>query len=156
VDLLLDPIGRDVDRFAKVSSEGCPFVDFVLVVLPAFAVVMREKVEAERVRGVVVEDVPYQNEIAKRFAHLFALVANHTHVHPITDERLLTGRAFRLGDFTLVVGEDEVGATAVDVDGRPEITGRHGAALDVPSWTPRAPRRIPGRFAGRGGLPEHE
>ncbi len=38
----------------------------------------------------------------------------------------------------------------------PEQRDRHRRALDVPARAAHAPRRIPGRLAGLGALPEHE
>ena len=80
-------------------------------------------------------------------------------MHPVADEGgLSVTRALALGDLGLVMGEDVVDAAAVDVDGLAEKSGRHGAALDVPSGTPLSPRALPsdGSILGDPGLPEGE
>ena len=54
------------------------------------------------------------------------------------------------------MGEDQVLATAVDVDLVAERATNHRRALDVPAWPALAPRAIPGRLAGLGRLPQGE
>src|SRR4029077_15211412 len=63
---------------------------------------------------------------------------------------------FGLGDLVLVVGEDQVGAAAVDVERLAEIAVRHRRALDVPAGAARAPRAGPRRLARLWGLPRRE
>ena len=53
-----------------------------------------------------------------------------------------------------MVREDEVGAAAMDVDGRAQVAVDHRAALGVPAGAPLAPRGGPARLTGLGGLPE--
>src|SRR5205823_7197336 len=75
-------------------------------------------------------------------------------VQPEPGERV-TGRV-RLGALVLVVREDQVHATAVDVELAAEVGGRHRRALQVPARTPGAPRRRPGRLARLRALPQRE
>ena len=67
-------------------------------------------------------------------------------VEPETRERL-AGRAFALRDLVFVVREDEVDATAVDVDRVAEQTPRHGRALDVPAGAPGTDTVVPRRLS---------
>src|SRR5581483_6577231 len=66
------------------------------------------------------------------------------------------GVTLRLRDLVLVVGEDQIGATTVNVDRLAEIAQRHRRALDMPAGAARPPRAVPRRLAGLGALPERE
>ena len=61
-----------------------------------------------------------------------------------------------LGDLVLVVGEGQVDAAAVDVDGQAQGLFDHGRAFDVPAGAPLAPGGGPGRFVRLGRLPQDE
>src|SRR5665213_3646966 len=62
-----------------------------------------------------------------------------------------------LGDFILVMREDIVDPTGVQVEGRAKVRECHGAALNMPSGKSAAPGAIPGHFAaGLRRLPERE
>src|SRR5207244_4832864 len=75
---------------------------------------------------------------------------------PIVDESL-TGRGLRLRDLALVVREEVVFTTGVEVERLAEVFHRHGRALDVPAGIPAAPRRIPLlEIAWLRGAPERE
>ena len=81
---------------------------------------------------------------------------DHPVVHPGARERH-AARGLGLRDLVLVVGEDEVGAAAVDREVEPEQAFRHRRALDMPAGPPLAPGRVPGRVLARlAGLPERE
>ena len=51
--------------------------------------------------------------------------------------------ALGLGDFVLVVGEDEIDAAAMDVEGLAQKRLAHRRAFDVPAGAALAPRAIP-------------
>ena len=68
----------------------------------------------------------------------------------------LVGGGFALRDLVFVVREHEVFAAGVEVEAVAEVLHGHGGALDVPAGTAAADGRIPGGFAGLGGLPEGE
>ncbi len=74
---------------------------------------------------------------------------------PIVDELDAVGR-LGLGDLVLVVGEDVVDAAAVDVEGRAQVAGAHGRALDVPARPARTDLGVPGGLARLGRLPQGE
>jgi len=60
-------------------------------------------------------------------------------VHPIFHEHL-TGTGLALRDFVLVMREDVIHATAMDVDLLTEVFHRHCTALKVPAGAAGAPR----------------
>ena len=108
--------------------------------------------QAQRVGGVLVEHVLEREEVAQRLAHLLAVDQEHARVHPMVGELAAPG-ALGLGALVLMMGELQVGAAAVDVDGHAQIAVHHGGALGVPAGTARAPRRVPRGLAGLCGLP---
>ena len=65
-------------------------------------------------------------------------------MHPVAGEGL-AGGALGLGDLVLVVGEHEVFAAGVEVEGVAEEFGGHGGALDVPAGTAGAQGGLPRR-----------
>ena len=101
------------------------------------------------------EDLAALLGLAVGAADLLGIEAGEAVVKPVSGEGL-AGGALGLGEFVLVVGEHEVEAAAVDVEGVAEVFGAHGGALDVPAGAALAPEGIPHRFAGLGGLPEGE
>jgi len=76
-------------------------------------------------------------------------------MHPGVGKGSVPG-AHGLGGLVLVVREDEVGTTAVDVDRRAEVAVDHRAALGVPARPAGSPRGVPAGLAGLSGLPERE
>ncbi len=64
-----------------------------------------------------------------------------------------------LGEFVLVVRETQIQAATVDVEVSAHVFGRHRGALEVPSGSALAPRRIPPggfRFVRFMALPQRE
>jgi hypothetical protein len=123
--------------------------------LPAVAVVVREDGEADRSRVPLLAEVADEHEVPERLRHLHAVERHHRRVQPVAHEALPGGR-LRLRRLALVVGEDQVAATAVEVHGGPELPQRQGRALDVPPGAARSPQRLPRRLALGRGLPQHE
>src|SRR5579883_2359186 len=80
----------------------------------------------------------------------------HASVNPVAHERYLARQALGLGDFVLMVREDQVGAAAMNVNLLAQRLFCHRRAFDVPARTPLAPGTFPPRFARLGGLPERE
>src|ERR671937_2130337 len=101
------------------------------------------------------DDLPDGERVAERLRHLLFAEIDEAVVNPVARERLMGGRLC-LRDLTLVVREDEVLATPVDVEGVAEVAHRHRGALDVPPRTPGPPRTRPRRLVGLGRLPQRE
>ena len=108
-----------------------------------------------------VERLAQQQEVVEALGHLLDLAGGgvgdlqHARVHPVARERGAVGR-LGLGDLVLMMGEDEVAAAAVDVEGEPQVLVAHRGALDVPAGAAVAPRALPAGLAGLGGLPQGE
>jgi len=97
-------------------------------------------------------------EVAQAFRHLLALDEEVRAVEPVAREGGVTGRALALGDLVFVVGETQVDAAAVQVQGLAEVMDAHGAAFDMPAGAALAPGAGPAVVAvlGLGGFPERE
>src|SRR5262245_41220108 len=77
-------------------------------------------------------------------------------VHPKTRELLSRG-PFALRNLVLVMREDQIDATGVDVDGcRAEQAQRHRRALNVPPGTTGTNARVPRRLPFLGRFPQDE
>ena len=72
-------------------------------------------------------------------------------MHPQLRE-LAAAAGLGLGNLVLVVGEDEIHAATVDVQGKPGAG--HGGTLYVPAGTPLAPGAFPVGLAWLGSLPQ--
>ena len=92
-------------------------------------------------RGVVpFEQLGDHEGVAQGLAHLLALDRHPGVVDPVAGEA--PARAVGLGLFVLVVGEAQVDAPAVDVEGLPQVAPGHGRALQVPAGPAPAPRGV--------------
>src|SRR5579884_1019429 len=160
-------VGGRVERGAgrtRIAGGGLPQVarpgdrlgELVLEPVPALAVVVEREVEPHGVGRGALEHLARHDQVAERLGHLDAVEPDHAGVQPAAHEGRLAGEVLGLGDLAGVVGEDEVVAAAVDVDGVAEVVGGHGAALDVPAGAAGPPGAGPGGLAGLGGLPEDE
>src|SRR5690606_16654093 len=78
-------------------------------------------------------------------------------VEPVAGKAAMRGAA-ALGDFVLVVREDQIYTATVNVEVLAEVFQRHGAAFQVPAGTALAPRTRPevGAILGLARLPEGE
>ncbi len=110
-------------------------------------------------REATFEEVAEGEDVAHGLGHLVAVDEEVLDVEPVAGERQ-SGGALGLGDLVLVVGEDEVLAAGVDVEGLAEVGHAHGGALDVPPGSAGAPWGLPGGADPAvdvpGGLPEGE
>ena len=89
-----------------------------------------------------VEQVTQGVKVAERLGHLASVDHEVGAMHPQIDERLARA-AFGLGDFGLVVGEDVVDSSAMDIEPVAKHSGGHGTAFDVPAGATRTPRAVP-------------
>mmetsp|Transcript_8943 Transcript_8943/g.21943 ORF Transcript_8943/g.21943 Transcript_8943/m.21943 type:complete len:212 (-) Transcript_8943:887-1522(-) len=81
-------------------------------------------------------------EVSLGLGHFLLVDVDKAIVHPVAAKGLAT-RTFRLGDLVLVMREDQIDPTGMDVDGVPQERFCHGTALNVPTRTTTAPRAIP-------------
>ena len=72
---------------------------------------------AQRQRVDMLEGVRNRPEISQRFAHLLPVNVDQAIVKPILDNRLYPETTLGLEYLSLVVGEQEIGAAAVDIEG---------------------------------------
>ena len=115
-----------------------------------------EQRQADGLAREFVEEIVHRVVVAEAFRHLFAFHHQVAVVHPEADELLAAVGAGGLGDLVLVVGEDQVLAAAVDIEGLAQVFLAHGRALQVPPGAPAPPRAVPAGLAVLGRLPQHE
>ena len=96
-------------------------------------------------RVVAREEVLQGDEVVVALAHLLAGDGDHVVVHPGVHGGVPLG-GDTLCNLALVVREDEVEASAVDVELVAEVLAAHGRALEVPA----------GEAVGPGGGPAHD
>ncbi|OQB90409.1 MAG: hypothetical protein BWX83_00853 [Candidatus Cloacimonetes bacterium ADurb.Bin117] len=116
---------------------------------------LREEEEANGLGAVPGQDVPRGEEIIEALAHLVAINVQKTIVHPVSGQGF-AGEGEGLGEFILVMGENEVGAATVDVEGFAQILLAHHHAFGVPAWPSFAPGAVPDGLSGFSGLPKRE
>src|SRR5579863_10377957 len=92
------------------------------------------------------QQIAQREKVAEGFAHLFAFHEQMRAVQPIFYEGL-AGGAFALGDFILVMREDQILAAQMQIETRPEKFHAHGAALDMPAGAALAKGAGPKYFA---------
>ncbi len=118
-------------------------------------IVAGENQQAQHIRVTLLQKFVHCDEVAQRLAHLFAGQLEHAVVHPVAGEGFF-GQALALGNFVLVMGEDEIVAAAVNVDGFAQVVQAHARAFDVPARSSRSPWAFPERLARLGRFPERE
>ncbi len=75
-------------------------------------------------------------------------------MHPVADEGLHPGVAFRLRNLILVVGENQVLPAAMDVQSLSQVFQGHGTTLNMPARSALPPGAIPGWLPGLSCLPQ--
>ena len=98
----------------------------------------RENKEPQGLGIVFLQYLADGEEVAQRLAHFFAVDIHKTVVQPVAN-KLTTISRFGLGDFVLVMREDQVFSSAMDVKGLAEKLHAHRGALDMPAGPPFAP-----------------
>ena len=111
--------------------------------------------EAQHLAGKLLQQVPHQPEVAQGFGHLLAVDIDVAVVHPVAHVLGAVGAA-ALGDFVLVVREDQILAAAVNIDHIAQMLVDHRRALDVPARPAAAPGRFPAGLVVAAGFPQHE
>ena len=98
----------------------------------------------------------HRYQVAQRLAHLVAAQPQQAVVHPVAGEGDDARGRLALGDFVLVMGEDQVLPASVNVQALAQVGHGHTGAFNVPAGTARPPRAFPRRLAGAGALPQGE
>ena len=101
------------------------------------------------------EELIQCDEVPKGLPHLLSIDGDHVVVHPVAYHGFSALRGLGLSDLTLVMGEDQVHATTVDVKLLAEILSSHSCALCMPAWEAFAPGAGPAHdMLGLRLLPE--
>ena len=109
--------------------------------------------EHAHVLGVkLLENIAHGEEIAQGLGHFFVVHVDEAVVHPVMHIGL-AGCALALRYLVFMVGEEQILAAAVNIEGFAQVFHAHGAALNVPAGTAHAPGAGPGRLAGLLRLP---
>ena len=88
------------------------------------------------------EELVESDEVAIRLTHLLAVDGDHVVVHPVVDSWLALG-CTALCNLALVVREEQVETSAMDVELIAEVLLTHSRALKMPARETLAPRRWP-------------
>ena len=116
----------------------------------------RRQQVANRARlGAVLQQVAQGEEIPRRLGHLLSFHQKMLDVHPGADERL-AGETLALGDFILMVRENQIRASGMDVETLPQVFHRHDGAFKMPARTSASKGGVPAGLAGLRCLPEDE
>ena len=113
------------------------------------------QIEAHHGAGEFIEDIPEKEEIPQGFGHFFRIDGDKAVMEPVM-HRFTAVAAFGLGDFVFVMGEDQIRAAAVNIEGIAEVFFGHGGAFDMPAGTAFAPGAFPIGFAGFRRFPQRE
>ena len=105
---------------------------------------------------IAAEELGQGDEVVVGLAHLLAVNRDHVVVHPVVDHLCALTRN-RLRNLAFVMWEDEVHASAVDVEVLTQVLAAHSRAFAVPSGESIAPRRRPAHDVfGLCGFPQSE
>ena len=78
---------------------------------------MAGQVQAQGIRRILLEQIARHHQITQRFTHLLAFILNHRGVKPVAHKGLLAGGTLNLGKLTFVMGEQQIRAATVQIDG---------------------------------------
>ena len=110
---------------------------------------------ADRLITINARDIPNGKEVVERFAHLDLIHRNKAVVHPVMSKFLAVCR-LRLGDLIFMMREDQVFATAMNINRISQILARHRRAFNMPAGTSFRPGRSPVRLARLCSLPQRK
>ena len=115
-----------------------------------------QKRVAQGFPGIAFPQLGYGDDIAQGLRHLLPVEIHHAVVQPEVRQLLAAVGTTALRRFVFVVGEFQVGAAAVNINARPQMTFDHRRALDVPARASPPPGAVPARELGARRLPEHK
>ena len=104
---------------------------------------------------IALQHIADREKVAQALGHLLVVDVDKAVVHPEPRERH-TMCCLALGNFILVVREDQILAAAVNVKRVAEVAPTHRRALDMPARTPASPWRLPCRLARLRSFPKGE
>ena len=128
-------------------------LDQVHRIVQRHAVTSGEHKITDRLIAVLIGNFTHGKEVVGALGHLLVVDVQKAVVHPVMAEGAAVG-ALRLCNLVFVMGEDQVLAACMQVDGLAQVLTGHGAALNVPARTALAPGAVPGRLARLGGFPD--
>lgn len=164
---------RGLDVVEELGEElllGASLLHGAVGVVHGGVPLVQEEADADLARRELLQRLADRDEVLQRLRHLQTVDVQVARVQEVV-HRLPTpqfhGSALRalhvrlaLRHFVRVVRQTQVHAARVHIDppvaDRLENAERHRGALDVPSRTSGAPRRIPHRLAGLARLPQRE
>src|SRR5215470_16528971 len=77
-------------------------------------------------------------------------------MHPVPHTRTYPGRRLCLRDFAAMMRKNQICATAMDIDLRPQETRCGGRTFNMPAWPSRPPGARPGWLTGSSAPPEEK
>src|SRR4030042_2489570 len=112
--------------------------------------------QPDSIGAVALQGLFHRYQVAQGLAHFILTKLQQPIVQPVFGKGGNPGEAFRLGYLILVMREDKVLPTTMNVKAFTEIFQRHSAALYMPSRPALAPGAWPKRLAWLGCLPYGE
>ena len=88
------------------------------------------------------EELLQSDEVTKTLTHLLAIDGNHIVVHPVTNH-LVALRSHSLSNLALMVRENQIHATTVNIKVAAQVFASHRSTLAVPARETIAPRTRP-------------
>ena len=84
------------------------------------------------------EELLESDEVSETLPHLLSVDGDHVVVHPVVHHLIALG-GYSLSDLALVMREDQVHATAMDIEMVAKILASHSRALAMPTGITLAP-----------------
>src|SRR5439155_17919819 len=113
------------------------------VVLDVLAIAALQQTEPDDFSWIIPQDLPDRHEFTEALRHLLPYQRQEPVVHP-GPRPVDTPGALADHRFALVMGEDQIEAAPMDVEGRAEVLERHRVAFDMPPRPPGSPGARPG------------